>query len=204
MAPLVPVLAAPFLFHEKIRAVQAVGAGLALAAIVLLNTAPASAGAVGQVAPWSSWMGYSLLSLFAFGITFLTQKGATYFISDELSTVAYTVGFILLDVVVLATDRSMTWNIPAQAGWASLFIGVLMGFGSLTLFAAYRYGKASIVTPFSQLFPIITVIAAVPLYEEPINLARGVGIVGALAAGIILTLETPGGSSVPAIPNGRE
>ncbi|MGH8246686.1 MAG: EamA family transporter, partial [Gammaproteobacteria bacterium] len=59
----------------------------------------------------------------------------------------------------------------------------------LTLFAAYRHGKASIVTPFSQLFPIITVLVAVPLYHETIDLLRGIGIVAALAAGVILSIE---------------
>jgi uncharacterized membrane protein len=37
MAPLVPVLAAPLLFAEKLRPVQMAGIGLALVAIVLLN-----------------------------------------------------------------------------------------------------------------------------------------------------------------------
>ena len=126
---------------------------------------------------------------FIFGITFITQKGATYFISDELSTVAFTVGFVLLDLVLLPTDRSLSWNIPAKAGWVSVFIGILMGVGSLTLFAAYRYGKASIVTPLSQLYPIITVLVAVPLYHETIDLLRGIGVVAALGAGVILSIE---------------
>jgi len=64
-----------------------------------------------------------------------------------------------------------------------------MGAGNLTLFAAYRHGKASIVTPFSQLYPIITVLVAVPLYREPIDLLRGIGIVAALGAGLILSIE---------------
>jgi drug/metabolite transporter (DMT)-like permease len=189
MAPLIPVLSAPFLFKEKIRGLQAFGIGVALVAIVLLNTTPASAGPDGGFNLFSKWMLYTLLSLVVFGITFLTQKGATYFISDELSTVIYTVGFVLLDFVLVLSDRTLSWNIPKTAGWVSVFIGVLMGVGSLTLFAAYRHGKASIVTPFSQLFPVITVIVAVPLFHESIDLLRGAGIVAALGAGVILSTE---------------
>lgn len=188
MAPLVPVLAAPILFKEKIRGLQGFGIAVALVAILLLNTAPSPEPA-GVSGLFSKWMLYTLLALVIFGITFLTQKGATYFISDELSTVAYTVAFLLLDVVLILTDRSLSWNIPARAGWASVFIGLLMGAGSLTLFAAYRHGKASIVTPFSQLFPIITVLMAVPLYHEHIDRLRATGIVAALVAGVILSLE---------------
>jgi drug/metabolite transporter (DMT)-like permease len=75
------------------------------------------------------------------------------------------------------------------SGAMSLLIGALMGIGSLTLFAAYRYGKASVVTPYSQLFPIITVLAGVPLYGEQIDVVRAIGILAALAAGVILTFE---------------
>jgi drug/metabolite transporter (DMT)-like permease len=190
MAPVVPVLAAPFLFNEKIRPLQAFGIGVALVAILLLNTTPATSPSVDSRSLLSKWMLYTLLALVIFGVTFLTQKGATYYISDELSTVAYTVGFVLLALFLLATDRSISWKIPAAAGWASVLIGVLMGAGSLTLFAAYRYGKASVVTPFSQLFPVITVLAAVPLFNERIDLLRGIGIAAALSAGVILSSES--------------
>jgi drug/metabolite transporter (DMT)-like permease len=189
MAPLIPVLSAPFLFKERIRRLQAFGVVVALVAILLLNTTSSTSLPVASPGLFSGWMLYTLLALVIFGITFLTQKGATYFISDELSTVVFTVGFLLLDVILLFTDRSLTWTIPARAGWVSVFIGLLMGAGALTLFTAYRYGKASIVTPFSQLFPIITVLVAVPVYHEHIDSLRGIGIVAALLAGIILSLE---------------
>jgi drug/metabolite transporter (DMT)-like permease len=189
MAPLVPVVLAPFLFHEKIRGLQAFAVVVALVAIVLLNTTASSSASAASPDFFSKWMVYTILSLVIFGITFLTQKGATYFISEELCTIVFAVGFLLLDVILITTDRSLTWTIPAKAGWVSVFIGLLMGAGSMTLFAAYRCGKASIVTPYSQLFPIITVVVAVPLYHERIDVLRGIGIVAALFAGIILSLE---------------
>ncbi len=189
IAPLIPVLAAPLLFKEKIRGLQVFGIAVALFAILLLNTTPSASPAAATSSLLSEWMLYTLLSLLIFGITFITQKGATYFISDELSTVAFAVGFVLLDLALFLTDRSLSWNIPAKAGWVSVFIGILMGAGSLTLFAAYRHGKASIVSPFSQLYPIITVLVAVPLYHEPIDLLRGIGLLAALGAGVILSIE---------------
>ncbi|MEW5979400.1 MAG: DMT family transporter [Acidobacteriota bacterium] len=189
MAPLIPILAAPVLFKEKILRIQAFGIGLSLGAIFLLNTAPAPLGTATPIAFFSEWMVYTLLSLVLFGITFITQKGATYFISSELSTIAFAAGFFLLDVIVILTDPSLTWKIPARSGWVSVLIGALMGAGSLTLFAAYRYGKASIVTPLSQLFPAITVVVAVPLFHESIDMPRGIGIVAALVAGAILSIE---------------
>lgn len=189
MATLIPVVAAPFLFKEKISGLQAFGIAVALIAILLMNTSPSPSPKVAAFSLLSKWMLYTMLALLIYGITFITQKWATYFISDELSTVAFTVGFVLLDLVLFLIDRSLSWSIPAKAGWVSVVLGILTGAGSLTLFAAYRYGKASIVTPLSQLFPIITVLVAVPLYHEPIDLLRGIGIVAALGAGVILSIE---------------
>lgn len=197
MAPLIPILAAPVLFKEKILRIQAFGIGLSLVAIFLLNTAPAPSATTTHVSFFSDWMVYTLLSLVLFGFTFITQKGATYFISCELSTIAFAAGFLVLDVIVFLTDSSLSWNIPATSGWVSIFIGTLMGAGSLTLFAAYRDGKASIVTPLSQLFPAITVVVAVPVYHESIDLPRGIGIVAALVSGAILSIEKS--NSEPAV-----
>jgi len=189
LAPLIPILAAPVLFKERLRGLQMCGIGVALVAIVLLNTDASATASVASSDVMSKWMVYALLSLLVFGITYLPQKGATYFISDELSTVAFAVGFAVLDVALLLTDQSLSWSIPATAGAVSLVIGVLIGVGSLTLFMAYRHGKASIVTPYVQLFPVISVLVAVPLYQERIGLWRGIGIVAALAAGVVLCLE---------------
>lgn len=191
MAPLVPVLAAPFLFRERLRRIQILGIAIALIAIYLLNTAPAGTAPTAHPVLVSKWMLYTILCLIVFGFTFLTQKGATYFISDELSTVAYTAGFLLLDIPLLVMEPFDSARIPVLGGSVSLLIGILMGVGSLTLFAAYRHGKASVVTPYSQLFPIITVLAGVPLYGERLDLLRSAGVVAALAAGVILSIEKP-------------
>jgi drug/metabolite transporter (DMT)-like permease len=188
LGPLVPVVAAPFLFKERIRGVQVLGIAVALIAIVLLNSTPSSQPGSG-FAIGSTWMMYTLASLVLFGLTFLTQKGATYFISEELSTVAFTCAFIILALFLSCTDPTLKWEIPARAGWLSLLIGILMGVGVLTMFGAYRNGKASIVSPYSQLYPVITVLAAVPLFHESIDLLKGIGIVAALAAGVVLSME---------------
>lgn len=191
LAPAVPVLLAPLLFHERIGLWQWGAVGVALVAIVLVNMTPQLPGDGGTSATdlMSPWMIYAVLSLVIFGITYLPQKAATYFISDELSTVAFAGGFVVLDGVLLATDRSLTWNVPVLAGAVSVAIGVIMGLGSLALFMAYRHGKATIVTPYVQLFPVISVLAGIPLYQERLDWWRGSGVALAIAAGLALSLE---------------
>ncbi len=195
LAPVLPVLAAPFLFKERIRGVQAGGIAVALVAVVLLNTTPSSEATEHSFSWFTPWMVYALLSTLIYGVVYLPQKGATYFISDELSTVAFAVGYIVLDVVLVFGDSSLVrqiWTMPAgtaRAGAVSILIGTLTGLGALTLFMAYRHGKASIVTPYIQLFPVVTVLFGVPLFHEAIDWLRGIGIVLALGAGVVLSLE---------------
>jgi drug/metabolite transporter (DMT)-like permease len=188
--PLLPVIAAPFLFKERISKLQGLGIALALTAIVLLNTVSAPGTSLKETKLVAPWMLFTLLCLLSYGGALTTQKAATYHISDELSTVVYTVAFILVAVFLIITDRTLVWTVPAVPGLISLVIGVLMGIGTLTLYAAFRHGKATVVSPFVQLYPVITVLAAVLVYHEPIGWLKGLGIVFALAAGVLLAIET--------------
>ncbi|MCI0423208.1 MAG: EamA family transporter, partial [Acidobacteria bacterium] len=84
-------------------------------------------------------------------------------------------------------------------GWPAwalcLAVGVCFGLGTLFLFAAYPAGgKVSIVSTLGSLYPAITVVFAVPLFGERVTLLKGIGIVLALAAGVVLSRD----SSAPA------
>ncbi len=188
--PLLPVMVAPFLFNERINKFQGTGIVLALAAIVLLNMVSEPGTSLRETKLIAPWMLFTLLCLLSYGVALTTQKAATYHISDELSTVVYTVSFILVALYLILTEKSLSWSIPALPGVISLVIGVLMGIGTLTLYAAFRHGKATVVSPFVQLYPVITVLAAVFVYREPIDWIKGLGIVFALAAGVMLAIET--------------
>ncbi len=187
--PLLPVIAGPLLFKERVSKAQAVGVGLALVAIVLLNTT-ADAGTDLKNVNWiSDWMLYTLLALGLFGVAMTAQKAATYHISDELSTVIYTVAFLVLSGFLILWDKSLNWAIPPLAGSVALLFGVCMGAATLAFYAAYRYGKATVVTPFVLLYPLITVLVAVPAFGDKIDLPRGIGISLAVAACVLLSIE---------------
>jgi transporter family protein len=52
-------------------------------------------------------------------------------------------------------------------------------------------GKASIVTPFTALYPLVVVFLAPLVLHESITILQGVGIVCALIAVVLLSAETP-------------
>lgn len=193
MFPLVTVLLSVVLLKERLNAVQAGGIALALGALYLFNAAdPASGAGADFLSKLSSgWMRSALAALVLWGLAGVLQKLAVDRVSAELSTVCFTLAFIPVAAVV-ALLFPVQWPLPSTQAWVLvLLFGALIGFGSLVLFAAYRDGKASIVTPVYALYPAVTVVLAVPIFRERIDVWRAAGIVLALAAAVALSYERP-------------
>jgi bacterial/archaeal transporter family protein len=128
------------------------------------------------------------------------MKFATRHISDELSTIFYTVGFLLLAIVIVAAG-SVEWNVSMKNLGLGVLVGLLLNVSTLTLFVAYRWGKASVVTPFTALYPLITVLLAGLILKEHFDLAKVVAIGLALMAGLALSIETQASSPLGDSPS---
>lgn len=202
MFPLVTILLAVFVLRERINVAQWFGIAVALAALYLFNrpvpNAEQAAAEVvsGEATLITPWMLYALIALVLWGVAGVLQKVATNRISTELSTILFALAFIPVAGGVAIT-MPIDWNISSK-GWAySLLFGAMIGIGTLVLFAAYRGGKASIVTAIYALYPAVTVVLAVPIFSEKIDARKGAAIVLALAAGVALSWEKP--AAQPAI-----
>ena len=189
MYPLVTVIGARFLLKERLNRVQRLGIGFALVAIYLFSPRESLGATVNWRSAFSVWMLYSLLALFLFGVACITMKFATRHISDELSTIFYTVGYIILAIVIIAAG-SVEWNVSLKNWGLGILVGLLMNGATLTLFVAYRWGKASIVTPLTALYPLVTVVLAWLILKERFDMVKAVAICLALLAGLALSIET--------------
>jgi drug/metabolite transporter (DMT)-like permease len=188
MYPLVTVIAARFLLKEKLNRIQTLGVGLALVAIYLFSPRESLGAAVTWRSAFSVWMMYGLVALVLFGVACITMKFSTRHISDELSTIFYTVGYILLAMVIV-TATSVNWHVSLKNWGLGILVGLLMAAATLTLFVAYRWGKASIVTPLSALYPLVTVLLAGLILKEHFDAVKVVAIGVALMAGLALSIE---------------
>jgi uncharacterized membrane protein len=183
--PLVTVALAFLLLKERLNRVQGLGFLGALGAIVLFGYVTAGA-EEGKRGAWMLWAAGTVLG---FGIAAVTQKIATNFISNELSLVCFAASFVPVTAIILACSGPYDWKLPGVEWVYMLLYGAGIGLGTLTLFAAYRWGNASIVTAITGLYPALTVILAVPLFKESLGTLKVVAIVLALAAGTALTYE---------------
>ncbi len=196
MFPLATVILAVVILRERLNGVQVAGIVFAVAALYLFNAAdPAASGRAFGSSLAAPWMRAAIGALLLWGVAGVLQKLASDRISPELSTLCFTLAFIPVALGVAALFP-VQWSLPSAQAWLLvLLFGAFIGFGTLVLFAAYRDGKASIVTPVYALYPAVTVLLAVPIFQERIDLWRGAGIVLALAAALALSYEREEGGS---------
>jgi uncharacterized membrane protein len=204
MYPLVTVFLAAVFLRERLNWVQVLGLVVAAGALYLFNAEGAPLPDADTAMAWwrslvgaKPWMAYSLAALVLWGVLAVFQKVATRHISSELSTVCFAAAFVPVAAVLMSFMR-VNLQLPPR-GWAlALLFGALLGVGTLVLFAAYRTGKASVVTALSALYPALTVMIAVPLFGEPLNWHKVAAVTLALAAAVALSYER----AQPDVPRG--
>jgi drug/metabolite transporter (DMT)-like permease len=182
--PMVTIILAMLLLGERLNVVQWGGVGASLAALWFFNVSADSA--------WiSPWLAMALIPIGLWGVSGLLQKLATSYASSELVTFAFLLGFLPAAVLIPAL-RPFTWQLSGTT-WLWLFLlGLFFGLGNLTLIIAYGSGgRASIVTPMTSLYSLVTIPLAVALLHERIGGREGMGILLAVLAVIALGRETP-------------
>ena len=136
-----------------------------------------------------SWILFASIALVFWGITGVTQKLATNRISSELSFLWFAYAMIAISVVLMVT-ATMHWHVRPLIFWLAVAGGTLNGLGALTSFTALESGgKASIVISLISLYPLLTVAFAVVVLHEKLTVGQGVGVLLAIVAAILLSLE---------------
>jgi len=188
MYPLVTILLALVILHERLNRLQLVGLLLSIIAIYLLNVT-ASAGF------FNTGLLYALLPIVFWGITGFLQKLSTDDISGERSTLWFLAAFIPAAVVILAT-QGLPANLAAKTWLWVIGLGFFFALGNLAILIAFaREGKASIITPLTALYPVVSIPLAILLLGEKISTRETIGIFFAL--GSVAALSWPGSPSQP-------
>ncbi len=138
-----------------------------------------------------TWILYAGIALVFWGVSGVTQKLATNQISSELSFLWFAAAMIAISVVLMAVVP-LHWDVPRLIFWLAVAGGTLNGLGALTSFMALESGgKAAVVIALISLFPLVTVAFAVTWLHERLTGVQAAGVVLAIAAAILLSLEAP-------------
>ena len=148
----------------------------------------------------STWLLYVLAPIALWGTAGYLQKVSTNHISGELSTLWFLAAFIPLGVILLAREP-----LPAQITATVWLLVIAQGFflalGNYAVLAAFAvHGKASIISPLTSLYPVVSVPIALFFLGETINAREGSAIFLALLSVVALCRETPPRDQGQAIP----
>jgi transporter family protein len=127
-----------------------------------------------------------MVVLATWGIAGLLQKLSTNHLSAEVALVWLMVGFFLLDPWLY--PKESIWMYSSRALIFALLSSLLNALGAWALLAAMKHGgRASIVVPFTALYPLVTVSLAPLLLHESVTLLQAAGVACALVAVVLLS-----------------
>jgi len=136
------------------------------------------------------WLAFSLLTILVWGAWGAVSKVAAEGVDANTNQVFFTFGLLPLILIVWRSPRNAAGGGGRRIGMAWAFLtGILGGTGNIAFFHALVIGgKASIVSPVTALFPLVTVALAVTFLHERIGTAQKFGLVLALGAIYLLSM----------------
>ncbi|MCC6233308.1 MAG: EamA family transporter, partial [Verrucomicrobiales bacterium] len=180
--PLVTILLAVVVLHERMRAPQWIGIALSLVALAVFNVTTTDD-------LLSPWLTIALLPIALWGLSALLHKTATTHASGEHVAFAFLLGFVPL-AVVIPLFTPFQWRLEPGTWALLLTTGFLFAAGNLTLIGAYASGgRAAIVTPLASLYSLVTLPLASLMLGEHLGPREFLGMAIALAAVVALSLE---------------
>jgi uncharacterized membrane protein len=182
LAPLVTVLLAVVILRERLNRQQCLGLVLAGVAIWLFNVSDRT----GLLSPT---VVVALLPITFWGLSGFLQKVATNHVPADAAALVYLGAFLPMG---LYYGWSQPWPeaISSRTWFNVVALGFFLAFGNFAVLAAYaRHGKASVIAPLVNLFPVVSIAIAL-LLGEKVGGREWAGIAVALAAVAALSWET--------------
>ena len=133
------------------------------------------------------WLWYALLCIFWWGLWgFLSKIGSATATPMQMQTL-FTLGMLPVAIGMLLHMRGKVDRDAVGISYG-LLSGIATGLGTLGYFAALRTQDASVVTPLTGVFPVLTVVLAFVVLRERLNKVQIGGMVLALAAIVVLSI----------------
>jgi transporter family protein len=135
----------------------------------------------------SPWLWFALTGIVAWGAAGFLQKLSTNKISAESSLIWVIVGYFLIEPWLYQSRVFFTYSMRSVI--FLILAGALNALALWAMLAAMKCGgKASIVVPFTALYPLVVVVATPILLHEALTLLQVFGILCGLGAVILLSV----------------
>ncbi|MCK4839159.1 MAG: EamA family transporter [Desulfobulbaceae bacterium] len=134
----------------------------------------------------ANWLPATLGSLVLFGLWGFFPKLAVTYLDSRSALIYYTIGSLLVALVVLFTLKMQPAFHPRGSIFAVLS-GVAGFAGTLCFFAAASRGRISLVVCITALYPLITIILAAIFLKEPLTIKQLTGMACAIVAILLMS-----------------
>lgn len=135
-----------------------------------------------------AWFTFALITLLLWGLWGLFPKLATNHIDPRSVMVYEGAARFVVALVVLTMLGFRLETHPEGVSYAALG-GLIGAVGAVFFFYAISQGKASVVVATTALYPLITILASYPLLGEVPSARQGVGMVFAMIALALFSVE---------------
>ncbi len=191
--PLVTIVIALLVFKEKLNWLNGIGILLAIPAVIMLSGQTLlfdDPSLFFKTIGLNTWLLFSLVALFFWGVFSAAQKVTTHYISAEWAYAAFIVSSIGIALLFMGMGK-IDFNFSKNTLLLGSLAGMLNGLGVLCSFAAYKAdGKAAQVTTIAgALQPVFTIVLAIIFLSEHISYIEIIGIGIALLAAWALSYE---------------
>jgi drug/metabolite transporter (DMT)-like permease len=183
IAPLVTVLLAVLLLRESINRIQILGIALSLVAIWLFNVQT-------EQGLLSRALLFAVPPILLWGASGFLQKVATNHLDGRMAAIGYLGAFVPVGAVYALRAP---WPNEIMAGTWILVVslGFFISFGNFAVLAAYAHGgQAVVISPLTNLYPLISVPLAVLFLREQLSPREFAAIGTSLASIAALSRET--------------
>jgi drug/metabolite transporter (DMT)-like permease len=187
LSPVVTIILSATLLKERTFPLALTGIILSIPAILFLSLEEPTNSPVHGYA----WLLVTLVIFFAWGLQAYFMKSSAKCISSEgLFFYMAVTGIALIPVALWMTDFSAPINWGLSGPYLTAGIQGLNSLGSLLFVYAVRYGKAIIVVPMvNGLFPLVTIVLSLLIYQRFPSHFKLAGMVLALVAIFLMAFD---------------
>jgi transporter family protein len=197
LAPLVTVLLAVPLLGERLNWIQLGGIALSLCAMYLFNAPSSDSNTASLV---SRWLLLAMVPIGLWGLTGLLQKMSTKYISGQTAALCFLIAFVPTAGLILLREP-LPQTISAETWLETAALGFTLALGNYTVLLAFASGgKASIVSPLSNLYPLVSIPIAILWLGEIVGGREWLAIGLALLAVVTLSYESRPNATVAQPP----
>ena len=135
-----------------------------------------------------NWLISSIVAMVCWGIWSVFMKLASKYLNWQQT-------FVITSIATLGATLAIFIFLKPKINFHSigftyaLLAGVVGSLALIAFYSAMKVGKSIIVVPLTALYPIITVLLSYFFLHEEISFVKGVGIVLALAAILLVSIN---------------